>query len=122
MGSRIIATAFDCRDVGVMTTFWCAALDATVTRRWRDAHGTEYVEAQGDGPELLLFQPVADHKQAKNRLHLDLRATVPQYDEVARLVALGATVVTDDPEVQWVVLHDPEGNEFCVLPPRRSRR
>ncbi len=117
MGSTIIATAVDCRDVEAMAAFWCAALDYRVVRRWRDAHGTEYAEATREGAHLLLFQPVAERKQVKNRLHLDLRATIPQYDEVARLVALGATVVADDPEVTWVLLHDPEGNEFCVLPP-----
>lgn len=116
MGSRIIATAFDCRDVHVMATFWCAALDYEITRHWHDAHGTEYVEARGADEHLLLFQPVDERKQAKNRLHLDLRATGAQYDEVARLVTLGAAIVADDPDVPWVVLHDPEGNEFCVLP------
>jgi catechol 2,3-dioxygenase-like lactoylglutathione lyase family enzyme len=118
MASRIIATAFDCRDVEAMAAFWCAALGYRVTKRWQDAHGAEYVEADSPGEHMLLFQPVEERKQAKNRLHLDLRAPGSQYDEVARLVTLGATVVTDDPEVEWVVLHDPEGNEFCVLPPK----
>lgn len=115
MGSRIIATVFDCRDAESLAAFWCAALDARVTRRWRDAHGTEYVETDGD--PVLLFHPVTEQKRAKNRVHLDVRTAGPQYDEVARLVALGGRVVTDDEAVPWVVMQDPEGNEFCVLPP-----
>jgi len=119
MASRIIATVFDCRDTEALASFWCAVLGYEITDRWRDAHGTEYVEAAVDG-HMLLFHPVQDPKRAKNRVHLDVRATGPQYDEVARLVALGGRVVTDDPEVPWVVLQDPEGNEFCVLPPERG--
>ena len=55
----------------------------------------------------------------KNRLHL---AVAPvqgsQADEVTRLVGLGASMLDDDSALPWVVLADPEGNEFCVLPPR----
>jgi hypothetical protein len=118
MSSRIIATVFDCQNAEALAEFWCAALDYTVVRRWHDAHGVEYVEAGAEGVPLLLFYPVSDQKRAKNRVHLDVRSTVPQYDEVARLIALGARLVTDDQDHPWVVLQDPEGNEFCVLPPR----
>jgi catechol 2,3-dioxygenase-like lactoylglutathione lyase family enzyme len=115
MTSRVVATVFDCRDAEALAAFWCAVLDYEVTRRWRDPYGVEYVEVSADGAPLLLFHPVPDRKAAKNRVHLDLRATGRQYDEVARLVALGGRVVTDDPTQTWVVLQDPEGNEFCVL-------
>jgi hypothetical protein len=69
----------------------------------------------------LCFLPVPESKTIKNRLHLDF-APDDQDAEVARLVGLGARrvdvgQVTDAP---WVVLADPEGNEFCVLEPRRS--
>jgi hypothetical protein len=70
----------------------------------------------------LVFVLVPEGKQLKNRLHLDLapRADDDQAAEVARLERLGAKRVdvgqgTDKP---WVVLADPEGNEFCVLSPR----
>ncbi|MFC4852145.1 VOC family protein [Actinophytocola glycyrrhizae] len=122
MRSRMVATVFDCRDTAALAAFWCAALDFEVTDRWHDAHGTEYVEATADGEHMLLFHPVPDRKQAKNRVHLDIRAEGPQYDEVARLVALGGRVVADDPAVPWVVLQDPEGNEFCVLPPESGEQ
>ena len=63
----------------------------------------------------LLFLPVSDAKIVKNRLHIDLRPD-DQAAEVARLVALGARRVdVGQGEVGWVVLADPEGNEFCVL-------
>lgn len=118
MNSRILAVAVDCHDAEALAAFWCEALGYRVTKRWRDAKEVEYVEIEGDGP-MVLFQPVDDEKVVKNRLHLDLTPTDgTQADEVARLVALGAKVVSDEPEFPWVVLTDPEGNEFCVLPPR----
>jgi catechol 2,3-dioxygenase-like lactoylglutathione lyase family enzyme len=115
MSSRIVATVFDCRDVEAQARFWCATLGYDVVRRWRDAYDVEYVEAAADGASRLLFYPVPDQKRAKNRVHLDVRPNGTQYDEVARLVALGARVIEDDPAQDWVVLADPEGNEFCVL-------
>ena len=64
----------------------------------------------------LLFIRVDDPKSVKNRLHLDL---VPedQEEEVARVVALGATrpSIGQTGHESWVVLADPEGNEFCIL-------
>ncbi len=63
----------------------------------------------------LLFLPVSDRKQVKNRLHLDFRPR-DQQQEVARLLELGARHVDiGQGELSWVVLADPEGNEFCVL-------
>ena len=118
MSSHIVATVFDCRDAEAQAGFWCAAVDYEIVRRWRDAHGVEYIEIGADGRDRLLFYPVPDRKQAKNRVHLDIRPAGSQYDEVARLVTLGARVVEDDPEQKWVVMQDPEGNEFCVLAPK----
>jgi len=64
----------------------------------------------------LIFLAVPEGKQAKNRLHLDLRPD-DQDAEVARLLGLGATRadVGQGVDKTWVVLADPEGNEFCVL-------
>ena len=93
-------------------------------RWWLDALGWVVVD---DGPEVfeirpsadrlpgLLFVPASDPKTTKNRLHLDFRPD-DRDAEVERLLALGATRADigqgDQP---WTVLHDPEGNEFCVL-------
>ncbi|WP_433262375.1 VOC family protein [Actinosynnema sp. CS-041913] len=118
MTSRIIAIALDSpADAADLRAFWCAALDYRETRRWTDAKGVEYTELAGDGP-LLLLQPVQEPKQVKNRLHLDLAADGDRDAEVDRLTGLGARVVQRDPDLPWVVLEDPAGNEFCVLPPR----
>lgn len=121
MVSRMLAVAVDCRNTSTMLEFWCAALGYAETARWTDSRGVEYVEIGRDGEPTLLFQPVPDEKAVKNRLHLDLYPTTGgQAAEVARLVDLGARVVADEPDFHWVVLVDPEDNEFCVLPPRRT--
>jgi hypothetical protein len=75
------------------------------------------VPRTGVAPDLL-FLRVPEEKSGKNRLHLDLRP-VDQAAEVARLESLGArrADVGQGPEVTWVVLADPDGNEFCVLRP-----
>ncbi|QJY48163.1 VOC family protein [Pseudonocardia broussonetiae] len=121
MTSRPIALALDCVDVDRCAAFWTAALGTSVERRWDDAHGVGYVEIGTGGGPVLLLQPVPDPKRVKNRMHLDLAPVDgTQEQEVQRLVGLGATRVDDAPGQRWVVLADPEGNEFCVLPPRRA--
>lgn len=94
---------------------------------WRDALGWVVLDESDDGVEIapsegahptLFFGAVPESKSVKNRLHLDF---VPddQDAEVQRLVALGATrVEIGQHDVPWVVLADPEGNEFCVLAAR----
>jgi hypothetical protein len=68
----------------------------------------------------LLFVPVEEPKTVKNRLHLDFRPD-DQQAEVERLLGLGATRAdVGQGEQSWVVLADPEGNEFCVLAARRE--
>jgi predicted enzyme related to lactoylglutathione lyase len=70
-----------------------------------------------------LFLKNSDEKVRKNRLHLDLRPD-NQVAEVDRLESLGATKIdigqSGSPECTWVVMADPEGNEFCVLSSRPS--
>ncbi|WP_158879477.1 VOC family protein [Amycolatopsis anabasis] len=117
MTSRVLAIALDCHDPEPLARFWCAALGYAVVKRWTDAHGVEYLELAADGEPMLLLQPVGEDKVVKNRMHLDLEPrTGGQREEVERLVGLGARVVSDEPEFPWIVLADPEGNEFCVLP------
>jgi len=81
-----------------------------------------YVELQGPdgaGPTILVLR-TPDQKICKNRLHIDVNATDRSQDEeVERILALGATRADiGQGEQSWVVLADPEGNEFCVLQSR----
>jgi hypothetical protein len=118
MTLRMQCLVVDCVDPGVVAGFWEAALG------WRRTYETaEQIVLEppagsaedGVAPDLL-FVPVSDPTPGKNRLHLDLRPE-DQDSEVRRLLALGAerASVGQDPDVSWVVLADPEGNEFCVL-------
>ncbi|MBW0102282.1 VOC family protein [Pseudonocardia sp. KRD291] len=119
MTSRVLAVAVDALDAESLAAFWRSVLGGTVDR-WSDARGVRYVElaVPGGGPSVL-FQSVSEPRPGKNRVHLDVAPkTGEQADEVARVVALGATVLGDEPDLPWVVLADPEGNEFCILPPR----
>ncbi|MDI3385825.1 VOC family protein [Streptomyces sp. B-S-A8] len=90
---------------------------------WRGAAAARhpddpYDESSGAGlGRRLLFNEVPEPKTGKNRVHLDLHVGAEQRaDEVARLEGLGARVVraVDEPGGSWVIMQDPEGNEFCV--------
>ena len=92
-------------------------------RAWRDAAAVRHPDDPSDpnsGVGLgrrLLFNRVPEPKSGKNRLHIDLHGPAGQRDsEVDRLGGLGATVVRHvaEPAGEWVVMADPEGNEFCV--------
>lgn len=102
----------DARDPVALGRWWATALRWVVVNEHPDD-----VEIRPEVDRLpgIIFEPVGHAKQTKNRLHLDLRPD-DQAAEVARLVALGAsTVDIGQGDVSWVVLADPEGNEFCVL-------
>jgi len=114
MPSRWYSVVVDCRDPRAQARFWSAVLDLPVIHD----NGDELcVGVEGREPELT-FVPVPEGKTVKNRLHLDL-APDDQDAEVERILGLGATRVdVGQGEQPWVVLADPEGNEFCVLTPR----
>ena len=118
MSLRIQCLSIDAHDPAAQAAFWADALG------WRRTHEDpdEVVleppagsPADGVSPDLL-FLRVPEGKTTKNRLHLDLRPE-DQAAEVARLEQLGARRVSvgQGDDVTWVVLADPEGNEFCVL-------
>ena len=118
MGLRIGATVIDAHDPGPVARFWAEALG------WVISHDEdpEWVVEPAAGtredcvvPDLLIIK-VPEPKTIKNRLHFDLRPE-DQAVEVARLEALGATRVdVGQGDQPWVVMADPEGNEFCVQP------
>jgi predicted enzyme related to lactoylglutathione lyase len=115
MPSQLAVIAIDAIQPKVVADFWCAVL------------GWQVVEEDGD---LISIAPqdksrpsidviaVPEGKTIKNRLHFDLRADgVSTAVELQRLLGLGAcrTDVGQGPDASWVVLADPEGNEFCLL-------
>jgi catechol 2,3-dioxygenase-like lactoylglutathione lyase family enzyme len=116
---RIQCLCIDSAHPSKSADFWEAALG------WRRTHDTDsevVLEPPEGSPEDgiapdLLFLKVPEPKRGKNRLHLDLRPG-DQAAEVARLESLGAhRVDVGQATVSWVVLADPDGNEFCVLKP-----
>src|SRR5918995_683136 len=110
MGTWIKSVTFDCADALVVSRFWAPALGTDLDE---DSTAEKaFVEAAGWGGPNIWFQQVPEPKTAKNRMHFDLRAPGPIPDEVARLVGLGATVVSVSDDL--TVMRDPEGNEFCV--------
>lgn len=103
----------DCDDPAVVADFWGALLGLEVV-----AHPTSSIRlARRDGATPhLLFTPAGRSKDRKNSWHFDLRPA-NQAAAVERAVALGATRadIGQRGDEGWVVMADPEGNEFCVL-------
>ncbi|KRV49348.1 glyoxalase [Wenjunlia vitaminophila] len=110
--------AVDAHDVPGLARWWAEVLRYQILFEAEDevVIGEDATTRPG-----LCFLPVPEGKTVKNRLHLDL-APDDQAAEVARLEGLGARRVGigQGDDVTWVVLADPEGNEFCVLRPRRT--
>lgn len=132
-----VQVTFDCGDPERMADFWSAALGYEKDWTWDEATTAWMVDGglsedeiggrcavsdpEQKGPRLF-FQRVPEEKRTKNRVHLDLHVGKERIDEeVARLVELGARKLDDVtrqfgplPEERWVVMADPEGNEFCL--------
>jgi predicted enzyme related to lactoylglutathione lyase len=116
-----LVVVIDCSDLDRSAEFWTSVLgyvrDGVATGRYQTL-----LPADGKGAEILL-QRVPEAKQAKTRVHLDLR-TRELEPETERVVRLGARVLTDQPITEdgwrWHILADPDGNEFCVLQPPAS--
>jgi hypothetical protein len=115
MGVVLREVVIDCNDPRVVAEFWSEVLGWTVQGSddvlWMSPSGEPF-------PDMpLVFIRVPEKKSIKNRLHLDLSPVGCERDEeVVRLLALGAEPVDiGQGEQGWVVLADPEGNEFCVL-------
>jgi Glyoxalase-like domain len=126
MTSKFTELAIDCADPGGLARFWCSVLDYEVQEE-DDGIVTIGSPVAPDGknhpgpvPPRLTFAHVPEGKTVKNRLHLDVNPTDREQDEeVRRLLSLGARHAhVGQGEVSWVVLADPEGNEFCVLADR----
>ena len=114
MRSVVNHVTFDCRDPYALGTFWAQAVHG---RLQDDDVPGDPAALVTHGGTPLLFEQVPDDKAVKNRVHLDLKPMLPRAEEVQRLIGLGAAVVADRTRPDgtgWVVMADPEGNEFCV--------
>jgi len=104
----------DCLDPTALASFWAGALGYTVLGSVENY--TLLADATGSGPQLLL-QKVPEVKAGKNRMHLDIDA-VDIVAEADRLESLGARRIESEVICEhgssWVLMADPEGNEFCV--------
>ena len=125
MSARFSEIVVDCVEPVALARWWAETLG------WEAVDGSEPGERMLRAPDddgtipALLFLPVAETKDGKNRIHLDLasESLEEQAAIVGGLVARGATRVDiGQTGVPWVVLADPEGNEFCVLEPRAVYR
>jgi predicted enzyme related to lactoylglutathione lyase len=112
--SIISNITFDCADPRAVAAFWAGVTGHPATEVAE--YGEFFVPFGGPGQLKLYFTTVPEGKAAKNRVHLDvIPADRTQNEEIARLTALGGSMVTDNrPEFGWVTMADPEGNEFCV--------
>ena len=122
MTSFISHTSVDCADAYALSEWWKQVLGyVDIDGDPNEPGHEECMIRSAETGHQVLFIEVPDVKQVKNRLHFDLRPTDRTRDEeVARLLSIGATQVDDQREVRgdgtgWMVLVDPEGNEFCVL-------
>ena len=131
MSIRWYTVVIDCRDVAAQSRWWAQVLDWRIVYEAADEvvivppHTIDpdrTIPPQERGPGLI-FVSVPEGKTLKNRLHIDLAPSpdAGQKVEVRRLEVLGARQVDigqDPDQVSWVVMADPEGNEFCVLSAR----
>jgi catechol 2,3-dioxygenase-like lactoylglutathione lyase family enzyme len=129
MSLRWYTVVIDCHDVKAQSRWWAGVLGWQIAYEADDevvvvpphALDTSRAAPRSERGPGLVFVPVPEAKTVKNRLHIDL-APAPDDDqeaEVRRLEALGARRVDiGQGDARWVVLADPEGNEFCVLTPR----
>ena len=106
----------DARDVESLAKFWCDATDYEIA----DSHYPILAVLACDKPgypRLLILQ-VSETKTAKNRLHMEFK-TDDLKAEAKRIVELGATLIAEREfgETKWIVMQDPEGNEFCLVDP-----
>lgn len=117
MALQLDNVAFDCADPRMVAAFWAGALDYIVRDDGPPGPGEDVADVvslvDADGTPRMYFQAVPEPKTVKNRWHWDVLSDNPD-----ALVAQGATVVRGpDDGIEWHVLADPAGNEFCVFAP-----
>jgi catechol 2,3-dioxygenase-like lactoylglutathione lyase family enzyme len=126
MTSRLTEVIVDCHDLTRLADFWCGVLGY---ERTSSGDGWLAIAAPGGQPSVaawrvaaqppvMAFVLVPEARSTKNRVHVDVTPIdVTQADEVQRLIGLGATPAdVGQSDTAWIVMADPEGNEFCVMP------
>jgi len=113
VSSTICNITFDCADPPALARFWGQVTGLPVIEEPQPGYPDSAV---GESRPRLYFVKVPEGKIVKNRIHLDIMPDDrTQDEEIARLIRLGATIVSDRrPDVGWVIMADPGGNEFCV--------
>jgi predicted enzyme related to lactoylglutathione lyase len=116
--SAILNVTFDCHDPEAVAGFWSAVTGYELEEVASPGNPYWVLRPPDQSRPRLVFVAVPEPKERKNRVHLDvLPVADDQTSELKRLLALGATVVDDRRGLEpggWVVLADPEGNEFCL--------
>jgi hypothetical protein len=123
MPTRLVHLVLDANDPTRLARFWAGALGWDVADEGPEGANVWPAGFSYPSPDVLplVFVPVPEPKTGQNRVHLDLASASAEHQEelVRRVLDLGATPAdVGQGEVPWVVLADPEGNEFCVLDPR----
>jgi Glyoxalase-like domain len=116
MSLSVRSVTVDCADPYRLALWWCQVFGVPPSPDDHPGDPEAICEPGGRQPRLL-FERVPEAKAGKNRVHLDLQAGSRRDEEVGRLTQLGASFVSDHRRPGgsgWVVLADPEGNEFCV--------
>lgn len=114
--ARFKDLVLDAADHQRLADWWCTVLgyrrrSAPAGGEWREEWPVLIHDPDGHGP-MIWFNPVPEPKAGKNRMRLDV------WGDTAELLELGATLLHGrDEDVEWDVLADPEGNEFCVFSP-----
>ncbi|EFL33565.1 conserved hypothetical protein [Streptomyces viridochromogenes DSM 40736] len=114
--SKVENIAIDCANAYRLALFWSEVTGQPLHPE--DQPGDKETEVMLPGGPALYFNEVPEPKSVKNRVHLCLRPDTSREAEVERLLGLGASLVDDRRKPDgwgWVVLADPEGNEFCML-------
>jgi catechol-2,3-dioxygenase len=115
MTSRVGDIVIDCADPERLAQFWCGVLGYRIFDR--DETGVA-IRGATVSPDILFIR-VPERKATKNRMHFDICPTDRgQDEELARLLDLGARRSSIVGSGSWVVLEDPEGNEFCLMSKR----
>ena len=117
MASRPVHVVIDADDVDALRDFWVAALGYEAFGEFAQYRSAVPVEG-ADGPKFIFQRVPEGRSPGKNRLHIDIEVGDDMHAECDRLVALGATRLSEsiaEAGTHWIVMADPEGNEFCLV-------